>query len=184
MAKLISISSSQCQGFSKKPENSTRTALDVLPEAEVTVLSSPGDGLGGELPNPRFSGRNIMATKKSTKSDKTKKATKAEAAPPEEQAESAASPAPAKKKAKKAKEPKAKKTSALDAAARVLEEAGKPMTCAEMIEAMAAKAYWTSPGGATPAATLYSAVLREIAAKGKDARFVKTERGKFGLAKE
>jgi hypothetical protein len=24
--------------------------------------------------------------------------------------------------------------------------------------------YWTSPGGATPAATLYSAVLREIAA--------------------
>ena len=54
------------------------------------------------------------------------------------------------------------------------------MTCAEMIEAMAAKSYWTSPGGATPAATLYSAVLREIAAKGKEARFVKTERGKFG----
>ena len=118
-----------------------------------------------------------MATKKTTKSDKNKKATKAEAV---EQTEAAATtPAPAKPKAKKAKEPKAKKTSALDAAVRVLEEAGQPMTCVEMIEAMAAKAYWTSPKGATPAATLYSAVLREIAAKGKDARFVKTERGKF-----
>ena len=58
------------------------------------------------------------------------------------------------------------------------------MTCAEMIEAMAAKTYWTSPNGATPAATLYSAVLREVATKGKEARFVKTERGKFGLAKK
>jgi hypothetical protein len=67
---------------------------------------------------------------------------------------------------------------------RVLEEAGQPMTCPEMIEQMAAKGYWTSPKGATPAATLYSAVLREINAKGKEARFVKTERGKFGLAKK
>jgi hypothetical protein len=126
-----------------------------------------------------------MATKKTTKTDKTKKATKAEAAPPVEQTETAAATAAAPKtKAKKAKEPKAKKTSALDAAARVLEEAGQPMTCPEMIEAMKAKGYWTSPKGATPAATLYSAVLREIAAKGKDARFVKTERGKFGLAKK
>src|SRR5260370_25362952 len=126
-----------------------------------------------------------MATKKTTKTDKTKKATKADAARPVEQTDAAAATqAPAKTKAKKAKEPKAKKTSALVAAVRVLEEAGQPMTCQEMIEAMAAKAYWTSPKGATPAATLYSAVLREIAAKGKESRFVKTERGKFGLAKK
>ena len=92
--------------------------------------------------------------------------------------------APKAGKAKKAKEPKAKKTSDLDAAVRVLEEAGQPMTCPEMIEQMAAKGYWTSPGGATPAATLYSAILREINAKGKEARFVKTDRGKFGLAKK
>jgi hypothetical protein len=126
-----------------------------------------------------------MATKKSTKTDKTKKANKAEAAPPAEKADAAtATPAPAKTKAKKAKEPKAKKTSALDAAARVLEEAGQPMTCPEMIEAMTAKGYWASPKGLTPAATLYSAILREIKAKGKESRFVKTERGKFGLAKK
>src|SRR5689334_18463161 len=49
----------------------------------------------------------------------------------------------------------AKKLSALNAAARVLSEAGQPMTAREMIDAMAAHGYWTSPGGKTPAATLY-----------------------------
>jgi hypothetical protein len=48
-----------------------------------------------------------------------------------------------------------------------------------MIEAMAAKKLWTSPGGKTPHATLYSAILRELNEKGKDSRFTKTERGKF-----
>jgi hypothetical protein len=38
---------------------------------------------------------------------------------------------------------------------------------------------WTSPGGKTPHATLYSAILREIQVKGDAARFVKAERGKF-----
>ena len=74
------------------------------------------------------------------------------------------------------------KMSALEAAAKVLEERGEPMSAGEMIEEMAAKRYWTSPGGKTPAATLYSAILREINAKGKDARFKKTERGHFTLA--
>jgi hypothetical protein len=74
---------------------------------------------------------------------------------------------------------KDKKTSALDAAAKVLGETGKPMTCPEMIEVMAAKGYWTSPGGKTPQATLYSAIAREISAKGAQSRFVKAERGKF-----
>ena len=72
-----------------------------------------------------------------------------------------------------------KRLSALDAAAQVLSETGQPMNCQEMIGAMAAKGYWTSPGGKTPAATLYSALLREIKVKGAQARFQKTERGKF-----
>ena len=75
----------------------------------------------------------------------------------------------------------AKKLSALDAAAKVLAETGQAMTCPELIAAMAAKGYWTSPGGKTPQATLYSAIARELTLKGKDARFVKTERGKFAL---
>ena len=41
------------------------------------------------------------------------------------------------------------------------------------------KKLWFSPKGVTPHATLYSAILREINTKGKDARFKKTERGKF-----
>ena len=125
-----------------------------------------------------------MATKKTTKSDKTKKSTKAETAPPVEQGDAGAATPATKTKAGKAKAPRARKTSALDAALRALEDAGQPMTCPEMIEAMTAKKYWTSPKGLTPAATLYSAVLREIKAKGKAARFVKAERGKFGLAKK
>src|SRR5262249_21336264 len=103
-----------------------------------------------------------MATKKTSKSDKTKKATKAESAPPLDPTGAvAAMSTPTKTKGKKAKEPKAKKPSALDAALRVLQEAGQPMNCQEMIEQMATKGYWTSPGGKTPAATLYSAILRE-----------------------
>ena len=87
--------------------------------------------------------------------------------------------------AKKAKKPKAqadpKKLSALDAAAKVLGEAGQPMNCQEMIQAMAEKGYWTSPGGKTPQATLYSAIVREMHTKGDQSRFQKAERGKFTL---
>jgi HB1, ASXL, restriction endonuclease HTH domain len=74
------------------------------------------------------------------------------------------------------------KLSALNAAAKVLAEEGRAMGCQEMINAMAAKGYWTSPGGKTPAATLYSALLHETRARGTQSRFTKTERGKFGLA--
>ena len=71
------------------------------------------------------------------------------------------------------------KLSALNAAAKVLQEAGRPMNCQEMIQTMAAKSYWTSPAGQTPAATLYSAIAREIKTKGSQARFLKTARGQF-----
>jgi HB1, ASXL, restriction endonuclease HTH domain len=76
-----------------------------------------------------------------------------------------------------------KKMSAIDAAAKILGEAGEAMNCQEMIKAMGEKGYWTSPGGKTPHATLYSAILRELQNKGNDARFKKMERGKFGLVK-
>ena len=86
------------------------------------------------------------------------------------------------KKAKAKPEPKEKRLSAIDAAAKLLEGAKEPMGCKELIETMAAKGLWTSPGGKTPHATLYSAILREINEKGKDARFVKTERGRFAAS--
>lgn len=74
-----------------------------------------------------------------------------------------------------------KPLSALDAAARVLGESGQAMSCQELIAAVAAKDYWRSPRGLTPAGTLYSAMLRELHSKGEQSRFVKTERGKFAL---
>lgn len=89
-------------------------------------------------------------------------------------------PAARKRPAKKAGTAK-KKLSALDAAAKVLGEATEPMASKEMIEAMATKGYWTSPGGKTPHATLYAAIIREIRTKGDDTRFVKTDRGRFAL---
>jgi len=90
---------------------------------------------------------------------------------------------PERGKAKRAKaEAKPKKMSGLDAAAKVLEESGQPMNAKEMIDAVEAKGYWKSPGGKTPHATLYSAIIREIKAKGSEARFRKADRGKFAHA--
>lgn len=79
----------------------------------------------------------------------------------------------------KSKSDKPKKVSALDAAAQVLAVSKEPMNAKERIDAMAAKGLWKSPGGKTPHATLYSAILREIGAKGKEARFKKADRGHF-----
>jgi hypothetical protein len=93
--------------------------------------------------------------------------------------ESTPAPDKPKRQRKAPAKPKEKRISALDAAARVLAEENRPMTCKEMVETMAAKGYWSSPGGKTPEATLYSAILRELTTKGAQARFAKTERGKF-----
>ena len=104
-------------------------------------------------------------------------------ASPTAPAETSAKPesTPAKKpRAKHVGNGQTKKLSALDAAAKILAESGQPMNCQEMIDAMAAKGYWSSPGGKTPAATLYSSILRELS-KGTESRFVKTTRGKFAF---
>ena len=72
--------------------------------------------------------------------------------------------------------------SGLDAAAKVLAEAGEPLGCKQMVERAFEKGYWQS-GGKTPHATVYSAMLREIQKKGENARFRTAERGKFALVK-
>jgi hypothetical protein len=76
----------------------------------------------------------------------------------------------------------AKRMSCLDAAAKLLTETGQPMTCQELITAIAAKGYWTSPAGKTPQATLSAAIVREIRTKKEHARFRKTVPGRFALA--
>ncbi len=84
-------------------------------------------------------------------------------------------------KPKKVRAKPDRKLSALDAAAKVLAESAEPMTSKALIDAMAAKGYWTSPGGQTPHATLYAAMIREINVKVDTARFAKVERGQFAL---
>jgi len=87
-----------------------------------------------------------------------------------------------------AAEPKARKKverkdgtmSGLDAAAKVLAEAGEPLGCKTIVERALAKGYWKT-GGKTPQATVYAAIIREIAKKGDASRFAKAERGKFTL---
>jgi hypothetical protein len=91
--------------------------------------------------------------------------------------------APGRKKSARADRPvKERKTSGLDAAATVLAEAGAPLDSKTIVERMLAKGLWKT-AGKTPAATIYAAMIREIAAKGADSRFRKTDRGTFALSK-
>jgi len=78
------------------------------------------------------------------------------------------------KKAKAAKPKGERKPGCLDAAVRVLQEAGKPMGCQDIVKEALAKGYWQTKG-TTPSATLYAAIIRECAAKGAKARFRRAE---------
>ena len=56
------------------------------------------------------------------------------------------------------------------------------MKCFVIMDCMLAKGLWQTKGK-TPAASLYAAIIREIAKKGEAARFRKVSAGKFALAK-
>jgi hypothetical protein len=66
----------------------------------------------------------------------------------------------------------------LAAAAKVLAEAGVSMKCTDLVDRVISSGLWASKGE-TPAATIYAAIIREIAAKGAESRFVKTGKGQF-----
>lgn len=121
-----------------------------------------------------------MATKKTTTTKKTtsRKRTTAKKKAPAKRATARKATAKKTTGTKKAKA----KMSQMAAAERVLAEASEPMNCQQMVEAMAKKRLWKSPGGKTPHATLYASLLRHIRKHGKDARFNKTDRGLFALA--
>jgi hypothetical protein len=77
---------------------------------------------------------------------------------------------------------KEKRVGLVDAAILILHEAGnKPMNVKDIVEAILAKKLWSTTGK-TPAATLYSSILRDIQKKGSEARFKKVDRGQFALA--
>jgi hypothetical protein len=90
-------------------------------------------------------------------------------------------PAKARKNKKNAGEAKPKKVSGLDAAYEVLKAKGEPMSAGAIVEEMLAKGLWKTDGK-TPAATIYSAMIREIDTKPGESRFAKTGRGLFKAA--
>lgn len=89
----------------------------------------------------------------------------------------AAKPEQVAKPAKPKRGADAKRPSGLDLASKALEIAGQPLN-AQQLAAAAIELGWQT-SGKTPHATLYAAVIREIAAKGRDSRFTKTDRGLF-----
>ncbi len=70
--------------------------------------------------------------------------------------------------------------SGLDAAAQVLGRAKEPLDAKTIAERAIAAGWKTN--GATPHATLYAAMIREIKSKGKEARFAKVDKGRFTAA--
>ena len=74
-----------------------------------------------------------------------------------------------------------KRPSGLDLAAKALAESKEPMTAKALADRVISAGWQTT--GRTPEATLYSAIIREIANKGKDSRFVKASRGLFTARK-
>jgi len=70
--------------------------------------------------------------------------------------------------------------SGLDAAAKVLADAGEALPCKAIVQQAVEKGYW-KPGGKTPHATVYAAILRDIQKKGDASRFAKADRGRFTL---
>ena len=74
------------------------------------------------------------------------------------------------------------KLSLMKAAVAVLEESGEALNTKQMIELAKQKGLWTPGEGKTPEQTLYSAIAREIKAKGETARFKMVSKGHFKLA--
>lgn len=100
-------------------------------------------------------------------------------------AEEAATPAPVAAKTKSPVEqpkPQVEREpggdSGLDAAVKVLQAAGTPLRCSDMVKTMIEAGFWKT-SGKTPANTISAAILREIKVKGAESRFKKVDRGMF-----
>jgi len=136
-----------------------------------------------------------MATKTTKKTTRKKTAKKASARKPRMSASAARAEGAAKQKAMREAKPSKptkptkttkptppKRVSLLDAAATVLASAKEPMQAKAIVEQVVTRGLWKPGAGKTPHASLYAAMTREIATKGKDARFRKVDRGQFTAA--
>jgi hypothetical protein len=150
--------------------------IALAPEDPVTVVGKAPEAGKGQRRGPKA---------QRTAPAKARPAPPAAATPVPQAAAPSAPPAEAKRGTQAQGRHQAERMqprSCLDAAAQVLTETGQPLSCPELIAAMAAQGYWTSPAGKTPAATLYAALLREIRTQKERARFRKTGPGRFARA--
>jgi len=159
-----------------------KPAAESAKDAKATPAAA-----GGKATNPLEA--HYRAQKDAAKTEKAarvaalRKEVAEKLAKPDPELDAAVKAAAEGRRAKKAKATKPKgerKPGILTLAADVLKDAKVPMDCKAIVEKVLAKGLWQTKGK-TPAATLYAAIIREIAAKGKDARFHKTDRGLFEL---
>jgi hypothetical protein len=118
---------------------------------------------------------------KGKKAPATKAPAKAAAPKPAPAKPAAKQPAKASKPAT-AKPAKGERLSAMDAAHRVLATSKEALNVKQLIAEMSSQGLWTSPGGKTPHSTLAAALGRDIAAKGRESRFKKADRGMFAAS--
>ena len=74
------------------------------------------------------------------------------------------------------------KMSLMKAAIAVLERSEEAMNTKQIVDAAKSAGLWSPGSGKTPEQTLYSAIVREIKAKGEASRFKLVARGHFKLA--
>ncbi|MGE3110140.1 MAG: winged helix-turn-helix domain-containing protein [Phycisphaerales bacterium] len=151
--------------------HSEQDSSDGKPE-EKKQPTAPTPPAPATAPTP-----DVPATAKGAKKAKAG-ATPAKNAPRSNVGPTGAKAAKGGKDAKASHDARPKRVGGLDVAAQVLARAGKPMTCKEIVGEMLEKKLWTTTGK-TPEATIYAAIIREIAARGRESRFKKTARGTF-----
>jgi hypothetical protein len=173
-------------GLSATPAAHVATGANPAAEAAKDTKAAPV-AARGEPTNPLEAHyraqKDAAKTEKAAKVAAMRKEVAEKLAKPDPELDKAVKAAEEGRKAKKAKAAKPKgerKPGILTLAADVLKDAKAPMDCKAIVEKVLAKGQWQTKGK-TPAATLYSAIIREIAVKGKDARFRKTDRGMFEL---
>jgi hypothetical protein len=159
-----------------------KPAAEVAKDTKATPVAA-GGGATNPLEAHYRTQKDAAKAEKAAKVAAWRKEIAEKGAKPDPELDAAVKAAEEGRRAKKAKAAKPKgerKGGVLDAAVKVLQAAGKPMNCADIVKEALAKGLWQTKG-ATPAATCYAAIIREIGAKGKEARFHKTDRGMFEL---
>jgi hypothetical protein len=156
----------------RAPAAAAKTAVDSTAKAEAPV--APTANVGGPAANV-----GDAKAAKAAEVEAWRKDVAAKVATPDAEHDATVKAAKESHRAKKAAKPKGeRKPGLLTLAAEVLAGAKEPMGCQAIVDKVLAKGDWKTKGK-TPAATLYAAIIREISAKGKDARFVKTGKNLF-----